>query len=124
MRRCRHCDVPLSGRGRSKWCAPCGPIAKAASTARWAHSAHGKASKKAYKNSPRGKIVAALWQDRNRERIRASRREASRRKARIPVGCATESCRGTFIRGPHEGHRMFCHDCSRFYYPSQRRRAA
>lgn len=128
MKLCRRCGVPISGPGRSKWCPTCGPVAKVESTARWAQSEKGKARKRAYKNSPRGKIVAALWQDRNRERIRKWARGRYRLRPRPAIPCASEGCDGVFVRGPGDGHRKFCHGCSRFYYPwettGRRRRAA
>lgn len=124
MRLCRTCGLPVNRPGKAWYCEPCRLQAVLDSGTRYGQSESGRAASRRHSMTPKAKIRRAAWDDANLDKRRKYDRERRARKA-VPVivRCASELCTSTFIRGRHQGRKIYCRGCfAAFYGPANARR--
>lgn len=73
-----------------------------------------KASSRTYNNSPKGKLKRSAYYEAHKVEWNAYNKQwqrLHRKKSGYMIRCATELCKGHFLRTRFNGHRLFCDSC-------------
>jgi hypothetical protein len=114
MRLCWDCHQP-TGRGpRARLCVLCVRSRNRVAVRRYMGSGRGRAVRRKYARSPKGKVTNAAWKESHPENVsRSEGRRVDHRPNKIGqrIVCVTTLCTGSWVRTRQNGARKLCLKC-------------